>query len=455
MTQKNDNIALIGAGLAGALLAVLLARRGFRVTLYEKRPDMRKQAIPAGRSINLALASRGIQALQHAGLFGHVRDLLIPMPGRMIHDTGGKLTYQPYSKNPDEVNYSVSRGLLNMALLDAAEATGRVTIRFQQRCDDLDFAGDTLHLTDETGGRAYTVQAAPVIATDGAGSPVRQAMEKRLGIQSREELLAHGYKELAIPPGPGGEHRIEREALHIWPRGGYMLIALPNLDGSFTLTLFLPHEGDPGFASLRDEKSVRDFFTREFPDALALIPDLTRNFFANPTGHMGTVRCLPWHADGTALLLGDAAHAIVPFHGQGMNCAFEDCLALDALLERHGPVWSRVFAEFENLRKPNAEAIADMALENYIEMRDSVRDPKFHLRKKLEFFLEERHPNIFIPRYSMVMFHPGISYADAKSRGSIQNKILDMLSKDTTKIDDIDFELADRLINDMLSNKNG
>ncbi len=447
--SAEKHIALVGAGLAGSLLAIFLARRGFRVSVYERRPDMRRHAIPAGRSINLALAHRGIRPLKLVGLLEEVQKLLIPMPGRMLHDEHDQLTFTPYGRTPTEAIHSVSRPGLNALLMDAAEAAG-VAVLFRQRCDHVDFEAGTLHLTDESSGHEYTIRAKPVIATDGGGSAVRQAMVNRLGIKVTEDILPHGYKELSIPAGKDGKHRMERKALHIWPRGGYMLIALPNLDGSFTVTLFLAREGEPGFGALQKPQALLAFFGKNFPDACNLIPDLQDEFYQHPTGVMSTVHSSSWHAQDKVLLLGDAAHAIVPFHGQGMNCAFEDCLILDQCIESQGDDWEKVFAEFERRRRPDAEAIAEMALENYVEMRDTVRDPKFHLQKQLGFLLEELHPERFIPRYSMVMFHP-IPYAAAQQRGAVQAEILETLLRRAESIADVDLALAARLIRERLA----
>lgn len=446
--NKTKKITLIGAGLAGSLLAILFAQREFDVTLYERRADMRRHEVPAGRSINLALAQRGIRPLRKVGLFEKVSQLLIPMRGRMLHGADGSLTLTPYGRTPAEVIHSISRPGLNMLLMDAAEAAG-VTIRFGQRCDDIDFEQGRAFFTDEASGRQYAVTDAPFIAADGGGSAVRQAMQRRLGVQVTEDILPHGYKELSIPAAADGAHQMEREALHIWPRGRHMLIALPNLDGSFTVTLFLAKQGEPSFESLQQPDALARFFRENFPDALARIPDIQSEFYRNPTGLMGTVHCPSWHVGGTALLLGDAAHAIVPFHGQGMNCAFEDCLILDQCMEKHGDNWQRVFAEFETLRKPDAAAIAEMALENYVEMRDVVRDPKFHLQKKLGFILEERHPGVFVPRYSMVMFHH-LPYAEAQRRGAVEQHILDQLTANAERIEDVDLSLADALVEQSL-----
>lgn len=445
--HTKKEITLIGAGLAGSLLAIFLARRGFKVTVYERQPDMRNHDIPAGRSINLALAQRGIRPLKEAGVFEQVSKLLIPMRGRMLHDELGHTTLTPYGRTPTEVIHSISRPGLNRLLMDAAEATG-AKILFQQRCEDMDFENSALTFSDQS-GKQYSINARNVIATDGGGSALRQSMVKRLGVKVLENILPHGYKELTINAGADGRHRMDREALHIWPRGGYMLIALPNLDGSFTVTLFLPMQGEPSFASLDQPTALLKFFGKNFPDALKLLPDLENEFFAHPTGRMGTVHCPRWHVDGKVLLLGDAAHAIVPFHGQGMNCAFEDCPILGQCLDKYADDWEKLFSEFETLRRPDTEAIAEMALENYVEMRDVVRDRKFQLQKKLGFLLEERRPGIFVPRYSMVMFHH-LPYSEARRRGAIQQQILDSLTAGITSLEQVDLEQADTLIDEKL-----
>jgi kynurenine 3-monooxygenase len=444
MAGARTAVTLLGAGLAGSLLAVFLARRGFQVTVYERLPDMRRHDIPAGRSINLALAHRGIRPLEAVGLFGEVQKLLIPMTGRMLHDPHSATALTPYGRTPTEVIHSISRPGLNMLLMDAAEQAG-VRFHFGQKVEDVDFDNGRVSLLEEPGGRRHGIDAGTVIATDGGGSAVRQALVKRRGVKVVEDLLPHAYKELTIPAAHGGGHRMEKHALHIWPRGGYMLIALPNLDGSFTVTLFLARQGVPGFDQLERPEGLKRFFTTEFPDALALIPGLEQDFYAHPTGLMGTVHADSWHAGGRALLLGDAAHAIVPFHGQGMNCAFEDCQVLDECIGRLGTDWDKVFAEFERRRRPDTEAIAAMALENYVEMRDAVRDPKFQLQKKLGFLLEERHPGTFVPRYSMVMFHH-LPYAQARARGAIQQRILDALTEGVHELEHVDLQRADALV---------
>ena len=442
-------ITIIGAGPVGALMSIYLARRGFDVTVYERRPDMRRVAIPAGRSINLALANRGINALEKIGLMDEVNEHLIPMRGRMIHHEAGDLDLQPYGNKPEEVIYSISRGELNKTLMNAAEAEG-VTIHFNRRCESLDIVAGRFALVDEIGGETFDPSYGVIVGADGGGSIVREAIIKAAGGEVREDVLGHGYKEFSIPPGPDGGFPMDKNTLHIWPRGGFMLIALPNPDGSFTATLFLPNEGEDSFANLQTNQDVETFFDRHFADAVPLVVNLTDSFFENPTGMLGTIRCFPWRHRGDAVVMGDAAHAIVPFHGQGMNAGFEDCVALDGCIEQYGDNWDKIFAEFEANRKPDAEAIADMALENYIEMRDTVRDPKFSLKKELAWKLEELYPDTFIPRYSMVMFHL-LPYAEAYRRGKIQAAILDELTEFATSVDDVDFGQAEILIEKMMS----
>jgi kynurenine 3-monooxygenase len=441
-------ITLVGAGLVGSLLAVFLARRGFPVTIHERRPDLRKAAISAGRSINLALANRGIAALERAGLLEAIRPILIAMAGRMIHDEQGQLTFLPYGHRPHEVIYSVSRGALNHKLLDLAEAEG-VTIHFRHNCRDVNFEAGTLHILDETRNLMQDVEFQRVIGTDGSASRVREAILRVTGGRCEDEPLGHGYKELTMQPDAAGGFRMDNRSLHIWPRGDFMLIALPNPDATFTLTLFLPETGPASFAQLTTPAAVDGFFARHFGDARALLPDLTEQFFANPQGYLHTVRCDAWHYRDRALILGDAAHAIVPFHGQGMNCGFEDAMALDDCLAQFGRDWDQVFRRFFALRRPNADAIAAISLENFIEMRATVRDPKFALKKALSFALEDKFGPRFIPRYSMVMFHT-LPYAEAQRRGAIQEEILERLTLNVDRVEDVDFGLAERLIHERL-----
>lgn len=439
------DVTIIGAGLAGSFLAVLLARRGDRVQVFERLPDMRRSQVPAGRSINLALAARGIRALELAELMPKVAPLLIPMRGRLLHDVDRTLSFMPYGQREHEVIYSVSRPGLNGVLLDAAERAG-ATIHFRQELVDVDYACRKLIFLDAATGRRHEVPMGTVIGADGAGSVLRRAAVTQLGLDCTEELLPHSYKELLLPADAHARHRIEKHALHIWPRGGFMLIALPNLDGSFTVTLFLPKRGEPSFESLQNDAAIEQFFARHFPDAYELIPRVAEEFGKRPVGIMGTVRCRRWHVDRHVLLIGDAAHAITPFHGQGMNAAFEDCRELLEIL-RDATTWAEAFDRFETRRRPNAEAIADMALENYVEMRDTVRDPKFVLKKELSLELERRFPSRFVPRYSMVMFHDEIPYRVAFERGRIQETILNELTETATTLDEVDYERAAALIN--------
>jgi len=446
--MNGNDVTLIGAGLVGSLLAVFLGRRGYRVTIYERRPDLRHGSVAAGRSINLALANRGMAALERAGLLEALRPILIPMVGRMIHDIHGKTTLLRYGHRPEEVIYSVSRGGLNRRLLDLAEAEG-ARIRFQQNCQDVDFERGTLSMLDEVTQEPRDEPFQCVLGTDGSASRVRRAVVRATGGHEEDEPLGHGYKELCIDPDEGGGFRMDGRSLHIWPRGEFMLIALPNPDGTFTLTLFLPNAGPESFAALTTPEAVQAFFVRYFPDARTLLPDLTEQFFGNPLGSLGTVRCAPWSYQDRALLLGDAAHAIVPFHGQGMNAGFEDTVAFDQLLQECGNDWGKLFQRFYEDRKPNTEAIADMALENYVEMRATVLDPKFALKKATAFALEDRFGPRFIPRYSMVMFHT-MPYAEAKRRGAIQERILDELTAGVDRVEDVDLAKAERLIQERL-----
>ncbi|HWJ04582.1 MAG TPA: NAD(P)/FAD-dependent oxidoreductase [Steroidobacteraceae bacterium] len=429
-------VTVLGAGLSGALMAICLARQGYDVCVLERRPDLRKVDMDAGRSINLALADRGIEALREAGVYEDVAPLLIPMRGRMLHAVDGALTFAPYGQRPHEVIHSVSRPGLTRVLLDHARRHYAIEPRFLQAARTLDFERDELVMLDEVSGDTYVRPLAPLIAADGAGSVVRRALSGQRGVRVVEDMLEHGYKELTLPARAEGGHALEREALHVWPRGGFMLIALPNLDGSFTVTLFLALRGPESFAELSDRTRVEAFFGTHFADVVPLMPNLAREFFEHPVGRMGTVYVDEWAVDGAAVLLGDAAHAIVPFHGQGMNACFEDCRILAGLL-REDADWGRAFTRFTRERKPNTDAIAAMALENFLEMRDTVRDPKFMLRKALSFELERRHPDRFIPRYSMVMFHHEVPYAVARARGEIQAGILAELTADVATLEEI------------------
>ncbi len=444
MKPTAENITLIGAGLNGPLLAILLVQRGFAVEIYERRPDMRRLRTSAGRSINLALSTRGIHALRQAGLWERMRGIIIPMKGRMMHSIAGGLTFQPYGKNESEAINSISRAELNIALINAAEEYG-ATIHFNQRCTGCDLKTGAIRLRNEETGEETTREAGVVISCDGSASAIRAEMLKLNRFNFSQQYLDYGYKELTIPAGPNGEHRLETHALHIWPRGNHMLIALPNIDGTFACILFLPFEGTDSFASLSTPADVVQFFQSYFPDAFSLMPQLANNYFANPTGTMVTIKCSPWHVEGRALVLGDAAHAIVPFFGQGLNCGFEDCTSLVELLNRPGADWPRVFKEFEHERKVNTDSIADMAIENFTEMRDRVADARFLFRKKVELALEAKYPQLFVPKYAMVTFHR-IPYSVALARGVIQDRILADLCESIDHVEDLDWDKADRLI---------
>ena len=440
---NREPLTLAGAGLVGSLLSIYLARRGFPVEVLERRADMRQGAIEGGKSINLAISARGLHALRQVGLAAQALAHAIPMRGRVMHAHSGELTFQAYGKDDSQCIHSISRGWLNQMLMTEAERAG-VRIRFGRRVSGVDFERGTIEVRDEETGATSTMRADPLIATDGGGSAVRAAMLKRPGFVDSESLLSHGYKELTIQAGPRGEHRLEKHALHIWPRGTFMLIALPNEDGSFTCTLFLALEGEVSFATLDTPAKVRAFFEREFPDAVPLLDDLEGTFFRNPTGRMGTIKCAPWHVGGRAVLAGDAAHAIVPFYGQGMNCGFEDCVALDALIAGGGD-WEQVFSTFSRSRKPHADAIADMAVENFIEMRDKVADPRFLLEKAIEKKLLNAFPGEFVSRYTLVSFSL-VPYGVAYRVGELAQGIVSELADGLSRPEDVDLDRAATLI---------
>jgi kynurenine 3-monooxygenase len=421
---------IIGAGPVGALMGLMLARRGQRVRLLERRPDPRLAAEERGRSINLALAARGLTALEHAGVLVRIAPHMIAMRGRMLHDEHAALQLLPYGQDQHEVIHAISRERLNRILVEAAASSPQIELVFDTRCTDVDPQAGVLQLREERGGGTRSETFEILLGADGAGSAVRAALVARAGSRVEERILPHDYKELRIPPDESGgaaRYAFEPHALHIWPRGGCMLIALPNSDRSFTATLFLARAGDPGFDHLTNGAAVHEFFQRQFADAAAAMPDLTQQFALHPQGLLGTVYCQGWQAAGRVLLLGDAAHAIVPFHGQGLNCGFEDCRLLDRQLSDAGPD-AGALVNFERARRPDTDAIAAMALENYVEMRDGVRSPLFAPRQRLAAELERAFPGRFIPRYSMVMFHPEIPYAEALRRGAAEQRLIDALA---------------------------
>jgi kynurenine 3-monooxygenase len=439
-------VRIAGGGPTGALLAILLQARGHtQIDLFESRADPRLAAAQSGRSINLALADRGIHALQTAGVFERLGTSLLPMRGRCIHVDGGT-TFQPYGQRPNEVNYSISRLKLNQGLIDIAASLAGIRLHFEHRLEAVDFDAGIASFRAQRAGRTLEVAMQPLLACDGAGSTMRRCMLEARIIDAQEIDLDHGYKELSIPPAANGASAFAADALHIWPRGNFMLIALPNEDGSLTATLFLPKRGTLSFASLRDRDAIENFLSSNFPDARAAMPNCVAEFQAHPVGFLGSVSASPWHASGQALLIGDAAHAMVPFHGQGMNCCFEDCIEFDRCAARHTS-WRAAFGDFGASRKPNTDAITAMALENYLEMRAHVAEPKFQLQQALSLELERRFPRRFIPRYSMVMHHHEIPYRTAQQRGEVQAEILKHLTAGAvTCLAEVDLERAEREI---------
>ena len=418
--DKQQHIAIAGAGLVGSLLSIYLAKRGFKVSVFERRPDMRKQTVDRGRSINLALSNRGIRALDEVGLADEIKKVAIPMHGRTMHDRKSQLTFQPYGKEGQFIN-SISRSNLNIVLMDKAESLG-VEFSFQQRTINVDFEKSELILQDQESGiqnRAFDA----VIGADGAFSAVRGSMQITDRFDYAQDYIAHGYKELHIPADVNGNFRLEENSLHIWPRESFMLIALPNPDGSFTCTLFFPFEGQTSFNSLITKEEVERFLKETFPDAFSLMEDPVESFMSSPASSLVTVKCFPWTRNKT-LVIGDAAHAIVPFFGQGMNAGFEDCRILNQMLDQTSD-WKELFNQFQKQRKPDADAIADLALHNFIEMRDLVGDAKFLLRKKIEAKLNQLYPEKWIPLYTMVTFRDDIRYSEALSTGQKQKRIMD------------------------------
>jgi kynurenine 3-monooxygenase len=412
---------LIGSGLAGGLLAAYLGRRGYEVDLYERRADPREGNIFGGRSINLAISTRGIHALQQIGIADEALQYAIPMRGRMIHDKSGELHFTPYDVDPKKCINSIGRAALNATVIEAAQRSN-VRVHFNHKCTDVDIESAVAHL--ESANSVVTARGDAVLGVDGAFSAVRQSMQLKIGnFQYDESYLAHGYKELTIPPGPDGSWRMEKNALHIWPRKSFMMIALPNPDGSFTCTLFWEFEGPRSFATMKSHEDVRRFFEEEFPDAVPLMPTLLEDFRENPTGSLVTIRCAPWYYRDKVCLVGDAAHAVVPFYGQGMNAAFEDCVVLDECLEEFPENRDRAFAKYFRRRKENADALADLAIGNFIEMRDKTASKTFRAKKKLDHALEAALPGIYLPLYTMVTF-TRMPYAKAAKRAQIQDALV-------------------------------
>jgi kynurenine 3-monooxygenase len=414
---------IVGSGLAGTLMACYLGKAGHRVDLYEKRPDPRVQEQERGRSINLALSVRGMHALQEVGLLEEVLQTSILMRGRMIHSPTGALTFQPYGKDDSEALHSVSRAGLNLTLVQAAARYESARLFFGRKCNGVDWHTGEVEFVDEASDALTRVPTTCALGADGAYSAVRSSMQKLDRFSYQQDYLTHGYKELSIPPGPNGAFLLEEHALHIWPRGSYMMIALPNVDGSFTCTLFWPFEGPNSFASLTSEASILAYFRQEFPDVVPLIPTLAQDFLKNPTGSLVTIRCQPWHITDRAVLIGDACHAVVPFLGQGMNAAFEDCTVLNQCLRENGTDLQNAFASYEALRKENVDTLADLCIENFLEMRDRVGSPVFVLRKKLAIGLHRLFPNWYLPLYTMIEF-TRIPYAQALRRARAQDRVV-------------------------------
>lgn len=421
------NITVVGAGLVGSLMSIYLAKRGHKVSIYERRPDMRKESIVAGRSINLALSDRGWRGLEGVGIADEIRKIAIPMYGRSIHLKDGTSAYQQYGKDNHAI-YSVSRGGINMRLMDLAEQQPNVSIHFEERCDKVDRKTNSLTFHNTKTDRSSEVKSDFILGSDGAFSAVRTQLQLHSDrFDYQQFYIDCGYKELTIPAGKNGEHVIEKNALHIWPRGSFMMIALPNMDGSFTCTIFFQMEGKLSFEGLKTKEEVKAFFESEFPDAVAIMPTYLEDWFHNPTSSLVTVKCKPWVWDERIALIGDAAHAIVPFYGQGMNCGFEDCVVLDGLIGKHGDLNGACLDEYQALRKPDADAIADLALDNFIEMRDKTADKTFLLQKKIEARFNEKHPEKWIPLYSMVTYSPHIRYSEALRSGQKQQAIMDQI----------------------------
>lgn len=450
METASQKVTLVGSGLVGSLMALYLAKHGYEVEVFERRPDMRTTNIDAGRSINLALSTRGIYALHQVGLEKEVLELAIPMLGRMIHALNGETNLQRYGRDDSEYINSISRGDLNKLLMNRAEETGKVKIHFNKNVTSIDFKKRIVYFIDEVAQERGKAEYNILIGTDGSASVLRDKISKYANAELTEEYLNYSYKELIIPAGANGTFLLNKNALHIWPRGKFMLIALPNLDGSFTATLFLPQSGNNSFEQLKTHKAVDAFFAEHFSDVVPLFSNLAEEFFAHPIGRMITVKCEPWNYKNQVLLMGDAAHAIVPFFGQGMNCGFEDCSVLNEILSAAENDWEKVFNEFFKQRKENTDAIADMAVENFIEMRDKVAQPKFVMEKSIERVLTTKFPQDYISRYQLVTF-TRVPYTAAFKAGLISNQILGELGKNLTKAEDVNLELAEKLITTKLS----
>lgn len=419
-------VTIIGAGLVGSLLSIYLSQKGYKVTIYERRPDMRKEPIIAGRSINLALSDRGIKALQEVGIMDKIEKIGIPMHGRQMHHVDGSNAYQAYGKEGQYIQ-AVSRRELNCMLMNLAEENG-AQIFFNEKCTEIDFENNEVYFSNAHHESTSSVSSDLIFGSDGAFSAARLSHQLQHDrFQYQQHYIDFGYKELTIPAKENGDFAMEKNALHIWPRGNYMLIALPNPNGSFTCTLFFPFEGNPSFESLQTDEQILNFFEETFPDAKKLMPTLLHDFKHNPTASLVTVTCSPWIKNNKFALIGDAAHAIVPFFGQGMNCGFEDCSVLNQLIEQYEHDWTKILSAYQELRKPDADAIASLALNNFIEMRDKVADQKFLLQKKIESNFSQKYPDKWTPAYGMVTFTPSMRYSEALEKGNSQQAIMDKI----------------------------
>ncbi len=423
----SKQVTIVGAGLVGSLLSIFLAKKGYKINIYERRADMRKTAMSAGRSINLALSDRGWRALEAVGIASEIKKIAIPMYGRYIHNKDGSTAQQPYGKDNQAI-YSVSRADINMKLMDLAEKQANVTFYFEKKCTAINRKNLEASFEDTLTSKTTTVTSDLLFGADGAFAASRLNMQLNSDrFEYNQHYIDCGYKELIIPPGKNAEFLMEKNALHIWPRGSFMMIALPNPDGNFTCTLFMPFTGSKSFEKLNRKEEISAFFNEEFADAVPLMPTLVEDFLANPIASLVTVKCTPWIFDNKIALIGDAAHAIVPFYGQGMNCGFEDCLVLDELIEKHDNNWELIMQQYQALRKPDGDAIADLAIANFIEMRDKTADQKFLLQKKIEAKFSAKYPDKWIPLYSMVTYSPHIRYSTALSEGKKQQAIMDVI----------------------------
>ena len=450
--MSQEKIAVVGGGLVGGVLACYMAQKGYDVHVFERRDDIRTAEISAGKSINLALSDRGWKALRDIGLEERVQGMVIPMEGRMIHYLDGREEFQLYANEGQAIN-SVSRGGLNQVLLEKADSYDNTTLHFNEKCLDIDLKTNTIHFENSVSGQKQALTFDRIMGTDGAFSAVRSRLQKTDRFDYSQKYLDHSYKELVIHANPDGTHQMHANSLHIWPRGQYMLIGLPNLDGSFTMTLFFPHEGEISFASLDTDEKVLEFFKEQFPDAMDLMPTLIEDYRINPTSSLAMIHCYPWHYKNQIVMMGDATHATVPFYGQGMNSGFEDCFEFNKIFEANNRDWDKTFEQFSVERKPNGDAVIELSLMNYIVMRDLTADPEFLLQKRIEKWFAKRNPNLWMPLYEQVSFSD-IPYSDALKRGQLQDNIMKKVLDQNLADDAYENEETEKLMIDLLA-KNG